>query len=92
MKEAGSIWVFNGVQANFPSGIFSARELAEAWILKYRLTGTLTEYPLDVGMYDYSISKGFFTPKKEEHQTSLFIGKFTDGGMQHFHFEDGLLG
>jgi hypothetical protein len=43
-------------------------------------------------MFDYKTSKGLFTPKKEEHTTALFIGMFTGGGIDHFHYEDGKLG
>lgn len=68
---------------------FSSRENAEAWILKHGLSGTLTHYPVDIGMYEYSIANGTFTPKKPEHTTSLFIGKFSGGGVDHAHFEDG---
>ena len=91
MGENRSIWVFNGVQSPFPSGVFTTRELAESWIRHHNLTGTLTEYPLDVGMYEYTISNGLFSPKKDEHETALFIGKFTGGGIDHFHYEDGSL-
>jgi hypothetical protein len=83
------VWVFNGVQSSFPSGVFSTREAAEFWIRKYSLTGTLTLYPIDVGMYDYVIDKGHFTPKKEAHTSELFIGKFSGGGIDHFHYEEG---
>lgn len=83
------VWVFNGVQSGFPSGVFADRATAECWIQKYALTGTLTLYPLDVGMYDYAREHGSFTPTKEAHTTPLFIGKFSGGGIDHFHFEDG---
>jgi hypothetical protein len=33
---------------------------AEKWIHKNRLTGTLTQYPLDVGIYDWAIDNQFF--------------------------------
>jgi hypothetical protein len=84
-----SIWVFNGVQSPFPSGVFSSKQSAEAWISKHGLTGTLTEYPVDIGMYDYATSMGHFEPRKPEHETALFIGKFSGGGIDHFHYEDG---
>jgi hypothetical protein len=87
-----SMWVFNGVQSSFPSGVFSSKESAEAWIGKNGLTGTLTEYPVDIGMYDYSTSSGGFKPSRPEHGTALFIGKFSGGGIDHFHYEDGKRG
>ena len=87
-----SVWIFNGMQSSFPSGVFKTKETAEAWISKFSLTGTLTEYPVDVGMYDYAIAEGHFEPQKPEHSTALFIGKFTGGGIDHFHYEDGMEG
>ena len=87
-----SIWVFNGVQSQFPSGVFSSKGTAEAWISRHSLTGTLTEYPVDIGMYDYSTSRGQFAPSKPDHKTPLFIGKFSGGGIDHVHYEDGRKG
>ena len=84
-----SVWIFNGVQSPFPSGVFTSKELAEKWISKYGLTGTLTVYPVDIAMYDYAIKKDRFQPSKPEHETALFIGKFSGGGIDHFHYEDG---
>jgi len=43
-------------------------------------------------MYDYAISKGHFEPKKPEHSTALFIGRFSGGGIDHFHYEEGMGG
>ncbi len=83
-----SRWVFNGAQSLFPGGVFSGRELAEAWISRKGLTGTLTEYPVDNGMYDYATAMGHFKPSKPEHETSLFIGKFSGEGISHVHYED----
>jgi hypothetical protein len=91
-RKMESVWVFNGIQSRFPSGIFSNKATAEGWINKHSLTGTLTEYPIDTGMYDYAILKGQFQPKKPEHGTPLFIGKFSGGGIDHFHYVDGSLG
>jgi hypothetical protein len=87
-----SVWIFNGVQSQFPSGVFLSKELAEMWINKYGLTGTLTEYPVGIGMYDHAISKGQFRSTKSEHETALFIGRFSGGGIHHFHYEDGKIG
>lgn len=89
MPFLNEIWIFNGVQPSFPAGVFTTRKNAEAWIRKHSLTGTLTLYPIDVGMYEYAIEKGLFRPKRDEHSTSLFIGRFSGGGIDHFHYEDG---
>jgi hypothetical protein len=89
MTEVECIWVFNGAKSNFPAGIFSSRDLAERWIEKHRLTGSLTLYPVDIGVYDWAISKGFFRPSKPHQTTSDFIGRFTSASMEHHHYQDG---
>ncbi|HEY1174204.1 MAG TPA: hypothetical protein VGH19_22755 [Verrucomicrobiae bacterium] len=86
------VWVFNGAKSRFPSGVFTQRELAETWIRKHKLTGTLTAYPLDVGVYDVAVEKGWFKPEREEQHTSEFIGRFSAAQQEHYHYEDGELG
>jgi len=91
-KDTEAVWVFNGAQSNFPSGVFTRRELAADWIKKHALTGTLTRYPLDIGVYEWAISRALFTPNKEEHSTPAFIARFSSASQEHYHFEDGSLG
>jgi hypothetical protein len=90
-SEPTSVWVFNGPRSTFPSAIFSRKELADEWIKKNRLTGTLTAYPIDVAVYDWAISKGYFEPKKDEERSPAFIEKFSSGSQEHYHYEDGAL-
>jgi hypothetical protein len=92
MSELESVWVFNGARSMFPSGVFGTKEMAEEWIRKCALTGTLTQYPMNVGMYDFAIATGTFSPRKPHQTTSEFISKFSGGGLDHFHYEDGLRG
>jgi hypothetical protein len=84
-----SVWVFNGEKSSFPSGVFSTREKAEKWISTNSLTGCLTKYPLDQGVYEWSIEEGLFSPKHDHQNTPDFIGRFS-GGSTHFHFENGV--
>ena len=65
MSDLVSVWVFNGAQSTFPSVVFTSRKLADAWIRKHALTGTL-----DTGMCEHAIAIRSFTPKKPEHTTS----------------------
>jgi len=34
-------------------------------------------------MYEYAIAAGHFLPRKPEHTTSEFIGRFSGGGLDH---------
>ena len=87
MVEA--IWVFNGAASQFPSGVFSSKEIAEEWITKHNLTGVLTKYPVDIGVYEWAIQNGFFTPVEEREKTPRFIQRFSSSNQEHYHYEDG---
>lgn len=84
--NAKQVWVFNGNRNHFPSAVFTERQLAEEWIRKNQLTGTLTAYPLDISIYDWTIKKGYFNPKKEAHRTVDFIANFSSASQEHYHF------
>jgi len=86
-----NVWIFNGQNSRFPSGVFTSKELADIWIKKHRLTGVLTLYPLDQGTYDWAIEKELFTPKKEHEFSSAFIEKFSSASQEHHHYLDGLI-
>jgi hypothetical protein len=65
--------------------------MAEDWIAQYSLTGVLTEYPLNVGAYDWAIKMNFFVVKNEAQAQPEFIQKFTTASQEHYHYEDGRL-
>lgn len=82
------VWVFNGNHNHFPSAVFTERHLAEEWIERNAVQGTLTAYPLDTSVYDYAVRAGWFTPEKEDHATPEFIANFRSASQEHYHFED----
>jgi hypothetical protein len=73
------------------SGVFETKEIAESWIKKHGLSGVLTKYPLDVGVFDWAIENGLFKPKNEKHLSPDFIGSFTSASQEHYHYENGLV-
>ncbi|MDO3627653.1 hypothetical protein [Mucilaginibacter sp. BT774] len=87
----GSIWVFHGEQGRFSSGVFTSQQIAEEWIKKHKLSGLLTEYPLNKGVYDWALENDLFSIKKDSHKSSQFIQGFTSGSQEHFHYEYGEL-
>lgn len=58
------VWLFYGAGARFASGAFSDQKEAMEWIEKHKLTGLLTKYPLDVGVYEWAIKNEFFLLKR----------------------------
>jgi hypothetical protein len=84
------VWVFNGNNSRFASGIFEDFVKAEAWIKENKLSGILTLYPLDKGVYQWAIENNLFAAKSEKHTTPEFIGAFTTASQDHYHYEDGV--
>jgi len=91
-----NIWIFVGLHgernASFPSGAFSSFETADGWIRENKLSGTLTEYPIDVGVYDWAIANGRFKPKRPDQASPEFVQRFTTASQQHYHYENGRTG
>jgi hypothetical protein len=84
-----SVWVFHGINGRFTSGVFDDKKIAEKWIFEQNLTGILTWYPINVGVYEWSIDNGHFAPKKEDHKTPEYIGKFSSASQEHYHYTNG---
>ncbi|MCK0203180.1 hypothetical protein MWN41_09170 [Ornithobacterium rhinotracheale] len=91
MKEIDYIWIFQGNQAGFPSAVFSTKEKALVWIETNKVSGILTEYPIDISVYEWTIEKDYFTPKKEHQKTPDFISRFSSTSLKHHHFKEGVL-
>ena len=83
------VWIFNGSRSAFPSAVFQSKDAAVAWIKEDRLSGTLTQYPVDVPVYDWAIEHGYFKPRRPYQQSPDFIGTFSSASQNHLHFEDG---
>ena len=89
MDSQPEVWIFHGVNGRFSSGVFNSRHLAEQFIAKHLLTGTLTKYPLNVGVYDWAVQNGYFIAAKPQHDTPEFIQAFTTASQEHYHYENG---
>jgi hypothetical protein len=90
MSDAmNEVWVFDGARSQFPSGVFRQRATAEEWISRQKLTGTLTLYPLDVGVYEWAVERGYFKPRREDQRAPEFIERFSSASQEHYHYENG---
>ncbi len=87
-NKLSNIWLFHGNGGHSASAVFSSKDEAEDWIESYSLSGVLTKYPINIGVYDWAIREGYFSPKKEHQFKPEFIQKFT-GGQEHYHYENG---
>jgi hypothetical protein len=91
MEDRDYVWIFHGVKAQFSSGVFSSREKAENWIKTHKLTGILSQYPLNQGVYDWAIENNYFKPKNTELVNAEFIQRFSSASQIHFHYLEGAL-
>ena len=86
------IWVFNGGR-QFPGGLFTTIEKAEAWIARHGLSGVLTRYPVDEGCFDWAVRTGRagLSEQKlaEKRDDKEFIGGFSSASQEHLHCEAG---
>ena len=89
MTNLVEVWLFNGENSKFSSGVFENKDSAEQWIKKNRLTGVLTKYPLGISVYDWAIKNGHFKVKSEKDASSELIGKFSSAAQEHSHYENG---
>ncbi|EPH38005.1 hypothetical protein L291_4210 [Acinetobacter guillouiae MSP4-18] len=46
----------------------------------------MTQYPLDISVYDWVIENGFWKPKSDLQKTGKFIGRFSSAYLEHEHF------
>lgn len=84
------IYLFNAPdQSKFCSGVFTSVEIAEKWIRVNKLSGILTAYPINIGVYGWAILNGLFSPKGEKHQTPEFKSGFSTASQEHYHYENG---
>jgi hypothetical protein len=84
------VWVFNGGRTQFPGGVFTSQELAEAWTRTHRLSGTLTAYPIDEGCFDWALRVGAVTGRaRDRGDEPAFVAGFSTALQEHYHYEDG---
>ncbi len=88
-ENLGSVWVFHGGGARLSSAVFTSIEKAETWISKNTYSGMLTEYPLDIGIYDWAVQAEFYSPKKGEEKPKSFAQNFSSASQNHCHYENG---
>lgn len=88
-----SVWIFNGANSQFSGGVFERLIDAEYWINNNKLTGVLTKYPLNKGVFDWAEEHDLISMKperlEEKRKDPLFIGGLTTASMEHFHYENG---
>ena len=92
--DLAQVWVFNTAGRHFPGGVFTRLDLAESWIVANRLTGVLTQYPVDEGCLEWAIRTGRTGMKAEtldrKRSDPAFVGGFSSASQEHHHYEAGV--
>lgn len=77
------VWVFQCKSAE--AGVFTEFRLAALWARQHKVSGLLTRFPLNQGIYDWAVENDYLTEKQIGHgREGLYLGTF-----KHFHFENG---
>lgn len=91
MKKCESVWIFCGDVARFPSAVFTSIEKAEQWIAQKKVSGMLTEYPVDISCYEWALAYGYFEEKEsDKNKLAMRFQTFTSASQKHFHYEKGI--
>lgn len=84
------VWVFHGEGDRcLSSAVFSTLELAESWVAKYKLSGVLTRYPVDISVYDWALQEGLITIRYQSHTSPQWIQQLSSAHLEHYHYENG---
>lgn len=81
-----AVWIFNEGRTPLPSGIFADEEVATLWIKQHARFGVLTQYPVDIAVYEWVIERGYFDPTRSKYPLSP--GTFSSGYQKHLHFHE----
>lgn len=91
MIPENCIWLFI---ADVPSGAFTDKEEAEEWIIKNKLSGVLTAFPLGISCFDWSIENNALTIRaekiEEKKSDPKFIASCLPASLEHFHYRNGI--
>ena len=83
-----SVWIFHGENAQFASAVFFQLEKAQSWIYENKVSGILTEYPVDISCYDWAKKNNFYIPQNSDAKKKK-MQKFTSYEQKHFHYNNG---
>jgi hypothetical protein len=88
MGDTDYIWVFVGEQSSACGGVFSDLAIAENWILQHSLSGLLSQYPLNEGVFDWAVRTARVKQKFADNAPPQIIGSFCSY-LHHYHYKDG---
>ena len=87
----GQLWVFLGIDSDFPAAVFSERDKAESWINRYKLNGNVILYPVDITLYDRAIQNNYISGDNPEVSTKEFISNYTPDRLKQLVYQEGIL-
>lgn len=81
-----AVWIFNEGRTPLPSAMFADEEIATQWIKQHGRYGVLTQYPVDIAVYEWVIERGYFDPTRSKYRQDP--GTFSSGYQKHLHFHE----
>jgi hypothetical protein len=89
-NNKNTVWVFHGERAQFTSAIFTSFNLANIWIKNNKVSGILTEYPVNISCFEWAIENKYYIAKENDKRSNK-IQKFTSHAQKHFHYYNGII-
>lgn len=60
------------------------------WIQLNKVTGVLTAYPLDEGVFDWALRMDLVSDRvRPRGKDPIFVAGFSSAMQEHYHYEDG---
>ena len=92
-----TVWLFTSASndvvpdAHIPQAAFRTLAAADRWVRTLKPSGMLTEYPMNIGVFEWATARGVFKPRRDDQRATPFIETFSDASQAHAHYELGEL-
>lgn len=80
------LWIIQSCENQNIIGCFTEKQAAEKHIHQHQLKCTLTQYPIDISVYDWAIAHQYWTPKSDLQKSSKFKERFNSAYLDHDHY------
>lgn len=80
------IWIIQNSENSNLIACFLNKNDAEKYIQDNHIKCMLTQYPVNISVYDWVISNDYWTPKIEPQKSAAFKANFSSAYLEHDHY------
>ncbi len=84
-----TVWLFTSASndvvpdAHIPQAAFRTLAAGDRWVRTLKPSGMLTEYPMNIGVFEWATARGVFKPRRDDQRATPFIETFSDASQAH---------